>query len=238
GAAPLHCAFRAHRWQPAARLVPAARAVSPVASAHLRRPALLKLTANMVHDRQLSQLHAAFGSTAAGTARLLLVQGEPGLGKSWLVGRFRHELDSFAPLVGSPPFLTSLLRTAHPVLHQDRDPELLAAVAHLRPGEPWKERPLPPASGQGGLPAALAVADALGRAAHRQGRMALVLEDLHSGSGQDRQELATFWLRLLASRAPVMLLLTTRHVDLDQWNRLRHDTLAFGGAAPEILRRE
>lgn len=192
----------------------------------------------MAQDQQLSQLHAAFGSTAAGSARLLLVQGEPGLGKSWLVGRFRQELDSFAPLVGNPPFLASLLRSAHPILHQDHDPELLAAVARLRPGEPWRQRPLPPASGQSDLPAALPVADALGRAAHRQGRLAIVLEDLHTWGAQDRQELLTFWLRLLANRAPVMLLLTTRHVDLEEWNRLRHDTLAFGGAVPEILSRE
>lgn len=186
----------------------------------------------------LATLLETHEGATSGNSSLVLLSGPAGMGKSWLAEKFRQQLDGFAPLVRGGPLLPSLLRTAYPVLHQDRDAALQQVLLALRPGGPWQDRKLSEATALQPDRAPLDLADALGRAARRQAGMCLIFEDAHAWRAEDLRGFGRFWLRLLSSRAPVMTVVTSREAETDWWASLRRDTLAFGGTEPKQLKLE
>src|SRR5690554_1798550 len=185
----------------------------------------------MAREQRLASLHELYGSASGGASRLVVLKGSAGLGKSWLAGQFQRQLDAFSPLVNTTPLLSSLLRVTHPVLHHDRDSSLLQAVSRYQPGWPWPDTVQ---GSQYGDPesAVLAIADAINRAAQRQGGMCLILEDVHDWQGDDRMDCSRLWLRLMETRAPVLLLLTARSVEAGWWAELVRNSVTLGGQAP------
>jgi DNA-binding SARP family transcriptional activator len=146
------------------------------------------------------------------------VQGDAGIGKSWLLRLMRSRLGAAAVTVGAPPFLTGLLRSGVDLLAGERDPAFLAAARQLYPDGPWIPTLLEAGAPTSKEEVQLALAHALGRTAWERGGVCLLLEDLHEWSGDDLSALRVLLLRAVSVRAPLLMVATSRRpLDADWW---------------------
>lgn len=185
-------------------------------------------------DRELTALADTMRDVAGGSARVVLVGGEAGMGKSRLVAEAaaRAEGDGFLvlrgqcvelgadgmPLVPLVEALRTLARTTPPdqldALLGPARTELSRLLPELDPGGWQVPRPAPVSTGQL-LELVLGV---LERASARR-PLLLVVEDIH-WADQSTMELLAFLVRTLRS-APVCLLMTFRSDELHRRHPLR-----------------
>lgn len=174
---------------------------------------------------EIARLRAALAATvAAGTGRSVVIGGEAGIGKSWLVARFVGEIDGTTVLEGAcleiagdalpyAPFV-EIMRT----VVRDSPPERLPAL--LGPGRAELTRLLPELATRA---AELTATQGLERASQarlfelvlgvferlaRERPLVVVIEDVHWADRSTR-DLIGFLSRALGDE-PVLLILTTR----------------------------
>ena len=157
---------------------------------------------------ELSSLHAALDDARAGQGRVVVVEGDAGLGKTRLVEHFTSHAAGVRVLAGGGIPLAADVPYA-PMI------EVFRGLAALYP--PARDGLLPrgqPASAGPPGPARLLslAADAV-RAAAGQAPVVVVVEDLHWADASTR-DLVSYLARVLR-RDPVLLLVTVRAEELD-----------------------
>ena len=201
-------------------------------------------------DLQLAALNAAWSRTRAGEPTLALVLAPAGLGKSWLTRSWVRSQQEHAQrppasqaqtpglpeaalwTVTAGPLLPGLLRAGLPTLRHERDPAFLAAAASLLPSPVW-----PVLAQTAALPADrgalwLTLWRVLERTALRLGGLCLLIEDLHASFPDDLEALRSLWARLQVSRAPILLLLTSRLEGGEEfWTSLRPEAQQGGASS-------
>ena len=168
--------------------------------------ALSQITAK---DAQLEALLSVWRGVQRNHPRSVLVTGEAGLGKSWLMHSFAERLEaerSAHVIVRGAGLLSNLLRAAKGWLEGERSAAFLSAARCVLPNEPW-----PVIAGEAGeVNVALEIVSALERVAARLGGICLVLEDAHWCDADDLELLRLLHGRALSSRSKLMLVLTAR----------------------------
>ncbi len=190
------------------------------------------------NQAQLTKFKNAWLNSSLGKPALLLLEGTAGIGKS-------HALRSFAAQIkpqvlvlqsSSLNWLAFVLKACHSQLESERDPAFLEAAKRFAPDLRWAHVAQAPASvDQQSLWNALA--HALERLARRLGGLVLLLEDAHEASSTDLSALRAVYRRVLLSKAPVMLVLTSRPTELDVLEGFEQDAAIAQGVAPERLTR-
>jgi predicted ATPase len=183
-------------------------------------------------DAELAQLHAAFDAAATGHASLIVVAGEPGIGKTALCEQLTQYVDGHAgrTLVGhcyaegslSVPYLPFVEALRAYVLQRDAtslDGELGAGAADLARILPelldlLHVEPLPPESPEDARWRLLQSVSAFVRAASLHQPLLLVLEDVHDAD-RGTLDLLVHLSRNLAG-ARLLVLATYRDVEVDR----------------------
>ena len=183
---------------------------------------------------ELNALQDLWQQVKRGQAGLVLLQGEAGVGKSWLIQAFRQHQSASTVLVTHPPLLPHLLKAASHLLAQERDPAFLAAALRLHPDGPWAPIATEAGNTESQEVLTTAVAQALERVAWERGGLCLLIEDIHTWRRDDLGSLQRLLRRFSEASAPILVVTTSRPEKLDWWQGLVDATLV-GNLAPTLL---
>jgi len=189
--------------------------------------------------RELALLRESWQAARGGRSLLILIEGQAGIGKSWLVRAFRAGLEA-APYVASTPFVSVALRASAHLLAAEREAAFLAAARQVAPGGPWA-----PVPGENGWApdregVRIAIAGAFARVARARGGLCLVVEDVHAWSEDDRADLRAFWRYWASAETPVLVVVTARPLEAGTeaalwFEDLRNDAFRAGVSLPGRL---
>jgi DNA-binding CsgD family transcriptional regulator len=156
---------------------------------------------------ELSSLHAALEDARAGQGRVVVVEGDAGLGKTRLVEHFTSQAGGVRVLAGGGVPLAADVPYA-PMI------EVFRALAALYPpaADELLPRDRPAGAGPPGSARLLGLAADAVRAAAGQAPVVVVIEDLHWADASTR-DLVSYLARVLR-RDPVLLLVTVRAEEL------------------------
>ena len=163
--------------------------------------------------------------------RSVLVTGEAGLGKSWLMRSFADRLEAergAVVTVSGAGLLSNLLRATKSWLEGERSAAFLVAARRVLPNERWALI----AGDAGEVNVAVEIISAIERVAARLGGVCLILEDAHWCSLDDLELLRLLHRRALASRSKLLLILTARPSPLNLLDKLEADASLSDGLAP------
>jgi DNA-binding CsgD family transcriptional regulator len=157
---------------------------------------------------ELATLGAAMTDARHGHGRLVVVEGDAGIGKTRLVEQFTSQADGVRVLAGGGIPLASDIPYA-PLI------AIFQVLARLHPpaADMLLPRDQPTREDQFGLTRLLGVAAEAVRAAAAEMPVMLVVEDLHWADGSTR-ELVSFLARVIRAE-PVLLVVTVRTEELD-----------------------
>ncbi len=182
-------------------------------------------------DAQQAALLAVWHGARNNHPRSVLVTGEAGLGKSWLMRLFadRLELERGAQVtVSGAHLLSALLRATKHWLEGERSAAFLAAARRVLPAERWAVV----AGDAGEVNVALEIVAAIERNAARLGGACLMIEDAHWCDADDLELLRLLHRRMLTNRSKLMLVLTARPSPLNLLDLLEVDASLSDGLAP------
>jgi DNA-binding SARP family transcriptional activator len=185
---------------------------------------------------QLEELTSAWQVARRGKTRLVFLEGEAGIGKSWLVRALTARLEAERAsvlTVAAPGALGNLLRAAKPWLEGERAPGFLAAARRVLPQESWTL-----VSGDAGeVNPNVEVVRAVERAVARLGGACLIVEDAHWATPDDLDMLRLLYRRLAQTRSSALLVVTARPGS-GLLERLESDASLADAAPPAHLRLE
>lgn len=166
--------------------------------------------------------------------RVALLRGEAGLGKTHLVRQFASQaLLQHGCCVQVPrgPLLPGLLEGLFGLLKAEHQPEFLSYARQLTPQLPWARVAAPPAAGAGSLWAAIY------RAALKERRLCLLIEDVHEWSQDVWDQFQSLVVYLQERGAPVLLVLTARDdgAVARRWQRVQDWLAVSEGSRSETL---
>ena len=189
------------------------------------------LPSKTARDAQLEALLAVWHGVRRNHPRSVLVTGEAGLGKSWLMRSLAQRLEmerGAHVIVSGAGLLSGLLRATKSWLEGERSPAFLAAARRVLPNERWQVV----AGDAGEVNVALEIIAALERAAARLGGVCLIVEDAHWCDADDLELLRLLHRRALANRSKLLLVLTARPSPLNLLDLLEVDASLSDGLAP------
>ena len=182
-------------------------------------------------DAQLEALLAVWHGARRNHPRSVLLTGEAGLGKSWLMRALAERLEaqtSASVVVSGAGLLSALLRATKDWLGVERSATFLSAARRVLPNERWSVV----AGDAGEVNVALEIVAAVQRVAQRLGGLCLIVEDAHGCAADDLELLRLLHRRALANRSKLLLVLTARPARLNLLETLETDANLSDGLAP------
>ena len=166
--------------------------------------------------------------------RVALVRGEAGMGKTHLVRRFARQAlleHGCCVQVVRGPLLPGLLEGLFGLLKAEHQPEFLSFARQITPQLPWARVAAPPATGASSLWAALY------RAALKERRLCLLIEDVHEWTQDVWDQFQSLVVYLQERSAPVLLVLTARDdgAVARRWQRVQDWLAVSEGSRSETL---
>ena len=180
---------------------------------------------------QLEALLAVWHGARRNHPRSVLLTGEAGLGKSWLMRALAERLEAergALVAVSGAGLLSGLLRATKDWLEGERGAAFLSAARRVLPFDHWAVV----AGDAGEVNVALEIVAALQRVAQRLGGLCLIVEDAHCCEADDLELLRLLHRRALANRSKLFLVLTARPARLNLLEMLEADANLSDGLAP------
>ena len=182
-------------------------------------------------DAQQEALLAVWNGARRNHPRSVLLTGEAGLGKSWLMRSLADRLEAERcahVVVSGAGLLSALLRATKNWLEVERSAAFLSAARRVLPNERWSVV----AGDAGEVNVALEIIAAIERVVQRLGGLCLIVEDAHCCEADDLELLRLLHRRALANRSKLFLVLTARPARLHLLEMLTADANLSDGLAP------
>lgn len=170
------------------------------------------LTLESHSTRSIERIHALWQQSQAGSARVLVLSAEAGMGKSWLLQRWRQSLpisQTQQVLEVQGPLLRGLLKAGWGWFKDVRSPAFVGAARQVWPEGPW---PLMAESHafETSEQINVAVFNTVQELAVRLGGLALLIEDATGLNPDELNMLELFWRKAQAGQTPVLFLVAAR----------------------------
>jgi tetratricopeptide (TPR) repeat protein len=168
-----------------------------------------------------AQIDMEWAAASRGSPRLLVMAGEAGSGKSWLLEHWRSQLPILNGrqvwILRRGSWLSELLEWGETWFREVRDASFLSAARQLAPHLKW-----PALADKGREPhssaqVVLSIYTAVQQLAWRLGGLGLIVEDVHLWSREEQETLTLFWRRVVSTSPPLLMILTCHPEQATEW---------------------
>ncbi|GGR20719.1 AAA family ATPase [Deinococcus ruber] len=162
-----------------------------------------------IHNAAAARLLQTWEEVRRGGPELLVLEGQAGLGKSFLVSELRQRVQRGADstvILSAGNVVAGVLRGL-PELMTRRDAAFVEAARPYLPAHPW---PVLVAGRATQEPPEVVIARAVSECTTHAAPLLLLIEDLHDHSTHSQAFLRALWTRCLLDERPALLLLTSR----------------------------
>ena len=178
-------------------------------------------------------INTEWTAACEGSPKLLLLTGEAGSGKSWLLEHWRSQLPVLGGLqvciLRRGSWLSELLEWGEVWFREVRDASFLAAARQLAPHLNWPVLAEVGYEHHSATQVVLSIYSAVQQLAWRLGGLAVIVEDVQQWSPEEQATLTLFWRRVVSTSPPILMILTCHPSQATEWfTNLKQEAALYG----------